>query len=114
MEPETPDTLRSSVRDLVALSTLPGLWIGRDVASIMTGLVDVAVTMGRLDLAYARFGPDGDEPMIETAAGTHPEPLAPHAAEGPPIRALSLPRRQSTPRVRVFLDFLQQLLHRER
>ncbi len=80
MEPETPDTLRSSVRDLVALSTLPGLWIGRDVCDIMSGLVDVAVTMGRLDLAYARFGRDGDEPTIEVAAGQHPRPLAPHAA----------------------------------
>ncbi|MBN1204414.1 MAG: LysR family transcriptional regulator [Myxococcaceae bacterium] len=47
-------------------------------------------------------------------AGRLVEVLAPYAAEGPPIRALCLPRRQSTPRVRVFLDFLQQLLHRER
>ena len=46
MEPETPDTLRSSVRDLVALSTLPGLWMGREVGDIVAGLVDVAVTMG--------------------------------------------------------------------
>jgi LysR family transcriptional regulator, regulator for bpeEF and oprC len=47
-------------------------------------------------------------------AGRLVEVLEPYAAEGPPIRALSLPRRQSTPRVRVFLDFLQQLLQRER
>ena len=80
MDAETPDTLRSSVRDLVALSTLPGLWIGRDVGDIMSGLVDVAITMGRLDLAYARFGPDGDQPVVEVAAGRHPEPLGPHAA----------------------------------
>jgi signal transduction histidine kinase/CheY-like chemotaxis protein len=80
VESETPDALRSSVRDLVALSTLPGLWIGRDVSDIMSGLVDVAVTMGRLDLAYARFGPDGDEPVLEVAAGQHPEPVPPRAA----------------------------------
>ena len=80
MDADTPDALRSSVRDLVALSTLPGLWIGRDVGDIMSGLVDVVVTMGRLDLAYARFGPDGDQPVVEVAAGQHPEPLAPHAA----------------------------------
>jgi len=47
-------------------------------------------------------------------AGRLVEVLAPYAAEGPPIRALCLPRRQSTPRVRVFLDFLQQVLQRER
>lgn len=47
-------------------------------------------------------------------AGRLVEVLAPYAAEGPPIRAVCLPRRQSTPRVRVFLDFLQQLLSRER
>ncbi|HYI02554.1 LysR substrate-binding domain-containing protein, partial [Hyalangium sp.] len=47
-------------------------------------------------------------------AGRLVELLAPYAAEGPPIRALCLPRRQSTPRVRVFLDFLQQLLQRDR
>ncbi|MDY7231274.1 LysR family transcriptional regulator [Hyalangium rubrum] len=47
-------------------------------------------------------------------AGRLVEVLAPYAAEGPPIRALCLPRRQNTPRVRVFLDFLQQLLSRER
>jgi signal transduction histidine kinase/ActR/RegA family two-component response regulator len=79
VDAETPDTLRSSVRDLVALSTLPGLWIGRSVEDIMAGLVDVAVTMCRLDLAYARFRPDGDEPMVEVSGGHHPEPLAPHA-----------------------------------
>jgi DNA-binding transcriptional LysR family regulator len=47
-------------------------------------------------------------------AGRLVEVLAPYCAEGPPIRALCLPRRQSTPRVRVFLDFLQQLLRRDR
>lgn len=47
-------------------------------------------------------------------AGRLVEVLVPYAAEGPPIRALCLPRRQSTPRVRVFLDFLQQMLRRER
>lgn len=46
-------------------------------------------------------------------AGRLVEVLSPYAAEGPPIRALCLPRRQSTPRVRVFLDFLQQILRRE-
>ncbi|HUF92830.1 MAG TPA: ATP-binding protein, partial [Candidatus Limnocylindria bacterium] len=80
MEPETPDVLRSSVRDLVALSTLPGLWMGREVPEILSGLVDVAVTMSRLDLAYARLAPDGHHAAIEAAAGRHPEPLAPHAA----------------------------------
>ena len=45
VDAETPDTLRSSVRDLVALSTLPGLWIGRGVEDIVAGLVDVAVQL---------------------------------------------------------------------
>jgi LysR family transcriptional regulator for bpeEF and oprC len=41
------------------------------------------------------------------------EVLAPYATQGPPIRALCLPRRHATPRVRVFLDFLHQVLRRE-
>jgi signal transduction histidine kinase/ActR/RegA family two-component response regulator len=81
MDTEQRDSLRSSLRDLVALSTLPGLWIGRPVPAIVSGLVDVAVSISRLDLAYARVEAEGDEPEIEAAGGNQPRPLTLHAGE---------------------------------
>jgi signal transduction histidine kinase len=57
---ETIASDRSTIRDLVALTALPGVWVGRDVQSIVTGLADAMLSMLRLDLAYVRVCADGD------------------------------------------------------
>jgi PAS domain S-box-containing protein len=47
-------TLRSQLRDLIAILALPALWSGRDTADIAEALVEVLSSMLRLDLAYIR------------------------------------------------------------
>ena len=39
--------LRRAIRDLVALSTVPAAWVGREPAAIVAGLADVLVNFGR-------------------------------------------------------------------
>ena len=41
--------LRTALRDLVALSTIPAAWVGREPATIAAGLADVLVGSLRLD-----------------------------------------------------------------
>src|SRR2546427_8154828 len=47
-------TLRSQLRDLIAILALPALWSGQDAAHIAEALLDVLSSMLRLDLAYIR------------------------------------------------------------
>ena len=56
-------TLRSQLRDLIAILALPELWSGRDAAHIAEALPDVLSSMLRLDLAYIRApDPSGSGP----------------------------------------------------
>src|SRR6267143_1325948 len=56
-------TLRSQLRDLIAILALPALWSGRDAAHIAEALLDVLSSMLRLDLAYIRApDPSGSGP----------------------------------------------------
>jgi PAS domain S-box-containing protein len=52
-----PDTvrLRRALRDLVALSTVPAAWVGRDPPAIAAGLVDVLTGSLHLDFAFVRL-----------------------------------------------------------
>ena len=47
--------LRIALRDLVALSTLPAAWAGRDPASIAVGLSDVLASALQLDFVFVRL-----------------------------------------------------------
>ena len=47
--------LRAALRDLVALSTIPAAWIGRDPPTIATSLADVLVGSLHLDFAFVRL-----------------------------------------------------------
>ena len=49
--------LEASIRDLAALSALPAHWIGREPPEVVESLLDILVTLLRLDLAYARVDP---------------------------------------------------------
>ena len=48
-------TLRTALRELVALSTIPAAWVGRDAATIAAGLADVLVGSLHLDFAFVRL-----------------------------------------------------------
>jgi hypothetical protein len=43
--------LRRALRDLVALSTVPAAWVGREPTAIVAGLADVLVNSLHLDFA---------------------------------------------------------------
>ena len=52
--------LRAALRDLVALSTIPAAWVGRDPPAIAAGLADVLVGSLHLDFVFVRLcDPDG-------------------------------------------------------
>ncbi len=50
--PRDTATLRSQLRDLVAILALPAVWSGRDAADIPEAVLEVLSSMLRLDLAY--------------------------------------------------------------
>src|SRR5919108_6059847 len=47
--------LRTAVRDLMALSTIPAAWVGREPPAIAAGLADVLVGSLHLDFAFVRL-----------------------------------------------------------
>src|SRR4051794_1173896 len=57
-----PDVLRlqAVLRDLVALSAIPALWVGTEPRAVATGLADALVELLRLDFVFVRLSdPDG-------------------------------------------------------
>lgn len=62
--------LQRALRDLVALSSVPAAWVGREPPAIAAGLADVLVNTLYLDFAFVRLcGPDGGA-AVEVARGT--------------------------------------------
>ena len=56
--------LRAALRDLVALSTIPAAWIGRDPPTIATSLADVLIGSLDLDFAFVRLcDSNGGDPV---------------------------------------------------
>src|SRR5437588_2989566 len=47
--------LRTALRDLVALSTVPAAWVGREPPAIAAGLADVLVGSLHLDFVFVRL-----------------------------------------------------------
>src|SRR2546425_12503065 len=52
--PRDTATLRSQLRDLIAILALPAVWSGRDAADIPEAVLAGLSRMLRLDLAYIR------------------------------------------------------------
>ena len=63
--------LRRTMRDLVALSTLPAVWTGLDTEAIGKSLAEVLVRTLSLDLVYIRLKGAGPEEVIEIIRGKH-------------------------------------------
>src|SRR5437868_14069166 len=76
--------LRRAIRDLVALSTVPAAWVGREPAAIVTGLADVLINSLYLDFAFVRLCVPNGDAAVEIARGsasqTFPEWLQYHLA----------------------------------
>jgi PAS domain S-box-containing protein len=62
--------LRTALRDLVALSTVPAVWVGREPPAIAAGLVDVLVNTLYLDFAFVRLCDPTGGAAVEIARGS--------------------------------------------
>ena len=57
--------LQGCINDLISLQTLPAIWDGRESGSIVSTLLDVLVSMLRLDFAYVRLSDSINESPVE-------------------------------------------------
>src|SRR5437762_11848785 len=62
--------LRRALRDLVALSTVPAAWVGREPAAIVAGLADVLVNSLHLDFVFVRLCDPSGGAAVEIARGS--------------------------------------------
>jgi PAS domain S-box-containing protein len=61
--------LRGALRELVALSTIPAAWVGRDPPIIADGLADALVGSLRLDFAFVRLCDPNGGGAVEVTRG---------------------------------------------
>jgi PAS domain S-box-containing protein len=88
--------LRSALRDLVALSTIPAAWVGREPSTIAAGLADVLVGSLQVDFALVRLGDLNGGGAVDVTRGhgwsAFPEWLQRHVATtGRRVRAAIVP-----------------------
>jgi signal transduction histidine kinase len=80
--------LQAVLRDLVALSAIPAMWIGREPAAVATGLADALVAMLDLDFAFVRLSDPGGAGAVDVTRGSaweeFPEWLERHLAASVP------------------------------
>src|SRR5690348_12845725 len=76
--------LRATVRDLLALTTIPEAWVGREPPAIATDLADLLIESLELDFAFVRLCDPTGRQVAEVTRGsswnTFPEWLQQHLA----------------------------------
>ena len=76
--------LRATVRDLLALSTIPEAWVGRETPAIAADLADLLVGSLELDFAFVRLCDPTGSQVVEVTRGdawkTFPEWIQKHLA----------------------------------
>jgi signal transduction histidine kinase len=81
--------LQAVLRDLVALSAIPAMWIGKEPAAVATGLADALVAMLDLDFAFVRMSDPGGAGAVDVTRGSawkeFPEWLERHLAASVPF-----------------------------
>src|ERR1700741_5616851 len=68
-EPNGPD-LSKVLRDLVALSAVSSLWVGRESQAIATDLANLLATLLNLDFAFVRLCDSNGNGAVEVSRGT--------------------------------------------
>jgi formate hydrogenlyase transcriptional activator len=61
--------LRATVGDLLALSTIPEMWLGREPSAIVAELADVLIESLQLDFAFARLSDPNGLQNVEATRG---------------------------------------------
>src|SRR6266404_3628848 len=61
--------LRATVRDLLALSAIPEVWVGREPQALATELADLLIESLRLDFAFVRLCEPGMPQVVEAIRG---------------------------------------------
>src|SRR5260370_19858974 len=67
--------LRKVLRDLVALSAVSSLWVGREPRAIAADLVDLLEALANLDFAFVRLCDSDGSAAVEIARGSAPPAL---------------------------------------
>jgi signal transduction histidine kinase len=79
-----PETLHAVLRDLVALSALPAMWVGQESSAVAGGLADTLVELLRLDFVFVRLRDLDGAGEVDVTRGSawqgFPDWLAHHAA----------------------------------
>jgi len=77
--------LRATVRDLLALSTIPEAWVGREPHAIATDLADLLIGSLQVDFAFVRLCDPAGGQLVEATRGNSwkafPEWLQQHLAK---------------------------------
>jgi PAS domain S-box-containing protein len=63
--------LQSCINDLISVLALPAIWSGSESSQILGTLLDVLLTMLRLDFAYARLSTSDGPPIEVVRLGDH-------------------------------------------
>ena len=88
--------LRAVLRDLVALSAIPAVWVGSEPPAVAAGLADALVGLLQLDFAFVRLSDPGGAGAVEVTRGrawaNFPEWLEGHLAKSAPF-----PRKEVVP-----------------
>jgi len=78
--------LRAALRDLVAISTIPAAWVGREPPAIAAGLADVLLGSLGLDFAFVRLCDPNGGSEVEATRGNgwsgFPKWLSDHFVQG--------------------------------
>jgi signal transduction histidine kinase/PAS domain-containing protein len=61
--------LRAGLRDLVALSTIPAAWVGREPRDVAAGLADALIGVLQVDFASVRLSDPGGGGAVEVVRG---------------------------------------------
>src|SRR6202521_812218 len=61
--------LRATVRDLLALSAIPEVWVGREPSALAAELADLLIESLRLDFAFVRLCDPGMRQAVEAIRG---------------------------------------------
>jgi uncharacterized protein YigA (DUF484 family) len=112
MEPGDPlqenRRLRRTMRDLVALSTLPAVWIGLGADGIARSLANVLLSTLELDLVYVRLADVSGQGVIEVARGKERSESVPIEVIRASLAPLLGPDRGELPTT---VSFAGQILH---